>query len=89
MKQMIVDAKQLDFFNKWLQVSEIDFNKDDFPHDATLLCQTVDFDDGTFADLKVCSGQTNLWCEMVWYSENGCEIACSDACDDRLDGEWK
>ena len=51
MKQMTVDAKQLDFFNKWLQVSEIDFNKDDFPHDATLFCQTVEFDDGTFADL--------------------------------------
>ena len=89
MKQMIVDAKQLDFFNKWLQVSEIDFDKEDFLHDATLFCQTVEFDDGTFADLKVCSGQTNLWCEMVWYSENGCEIACSDACADRLDGEWK
>ena len=65
MKQMIVDAKQLDFFNKWLQVSEIDFDKADFPHDATLFCQTVEFDDGTFADLKVCSGRRTYgarWC---------------------------
>ena len=89
MKQMIVKAEELDFWNKWLKEGEIDFDKVDFPYDATLFCQTVEFEDGTQADLKVCSGQTNLWCEMVWFDENGCEIACSDACADELDGVWE
>ena len=89
MKKMIVDAKQLDFWNKWLKENEIDFDKVDFPYDATLFCQTVELDDGACAYLKVCSGQTNLWCEMVWFDKDGYEIACSDACADELEGEWK
>lgn len=89
MKQMIVDAKQLDFWNKWLKEKEINFDEVDFPYDATLFCQTVEFDDGVQADLKVCSGQTNIWCEMVWFDEEGRELACSDACADELVGEWK
>ena len=89
MKKMIVDAKQLDFWNKWLKEDEIDFDKVDFPYDATLFCQTVELDDGACADLKVCSGQTNLWCEMVWFDKDGYEIACTDACADELEGEWK
>ena len=50
MKKMVVDAKQLDFWNKWLKENEIDFDKVDFSYDATLFCQTVELDDGACAD---------------------------------------
>lgn len=89
MKQMIVPAAEMDYWNKWLKENQIDFNEVDFDYDSTLFCQTVAFDDGTQADLKVCSGQTNLWCEMVWFDRDGNEIACSDACADALDGIWE
>ena len=87
--KMFVKRDELEKWNKWLQENEIDFDKVDFPYDATLFSQTVEFDDGTQADLKVCSGQTNLWCEMVWFDKDGHEIACSDADADGLDGVWE
>ena len=89
MKKMTVNAEELNKWNKWLKESEIDFDEVDFDYDATLFCQTVEFDDGVQADLKVCSGQTNLWCEMVWFDAEGHELACSDACADELEGLWE
>lgn len=88
MKIMEVAKSELDKWNALLKETEIDFEEQDIDEDATLFCQTVTFDDGMFADLKVCSGQTNLWCEMVWFDKDGYELTCSDACNDTLDGEW-
>ena len=88
MKKMYVDGKELDKWNELLKLDEVDFEDMDIREDATLFEQTVVFADGAFADLRVCSGQTNLWCEMVWFDKDGYEISCSDATADTLDGEW-
>ena len=88
MKKLTIKKDELKKWNDLLKLDEVDFEGLDIPEDTTLFCKTVEFDDGAFADLKVCSGQTNLWCEMVWFDKNGCEISCSDACADTLEGEW-
>ena len=88
MKKIEIDAKELKYWNEMLQKSEIDFEAEKIAEDETLFCKTVKFDDGIEADLRVCSGQTNLWCEAVWY-DNGCEMYCSDACADTLEGIWE
>lgn len=89
-KKVFVNNSDVEKWNKWLEVDEIDWDDPgvDFDYDKTVFCKTVTFEDGTQADLKVCSGQTNLWCEVVWFDKHGNEIACSD-CGDTLDGLWE
>lgn len=89
MKELKIKKSTADFWNRLLKEAIVNFEALGVPQDATLFIKTVKFDDGAFADLQVCSGQTNLWCEMVWFDENGCEICCSDACADHLEGEWQ
>ena len=89
MKKLVIDAKELDYWNALLKESHLDLDEMDFPRDEMLFCKTVRFGDGVEADLKVCSGMKDLWCEMVWFDENGYQMACSDASADELDGTWE
>ena len=50
---------------------------------------TVEFDNGYFADIKVCGADEDLpWTEMVLFNKNGGECCCTD-CSDEFDGEWE
>lgn len=88
MKEIKITSEELDKYNALLQKDEIDFEEEGVEEDATLLSKTVRFDDGVWADLRVCSGQTNCWAEVVWFDKEGYEIACSDADAIELEGEW-
>ena len=57
--------------------------------DTTLFREGIEFKDKKYAELKVCAGSQNLWAEMVWFDENGCEIACSEAVFDGIVGLWE
>lgn len=68
--------------------TDIDFEREGVEKDALLLIKNVKFDDGCFADLKVCSGQSNLWCEMVFFDPEGNEIHCVDDDSGEILGEF-
>ena len=87
-KKIEVKVEELRYWDGLLEKAEIDFEKEELEEDATLFSRTVKFDDGTTAELKVCSGQTNLWSEAVWFDKDGYEICCTDANYDDLEGEW-
>jgi hypothetical protein len=79
---------------KWLrrllsyeEMTEKDFEKEEIRWDDTVFSEDVKFDDGKWADLRVCSGQNNLWAEMVLFSD-GNEAGCTEPGFDGLEGEW-
>lgn len=88
MKILEINGKDIEKWDELLMKPVVDLDDEGLPEDACLWTRTAKFDDGTEADLKVCSGSTNLWCEMVWFNRDGQQIACSDPCNDRLEGLW-
>ena len=89
-KRITISKAEADRWNRLLDLGmDIDFEKENVQEDTTLFGRTVLFEDGCFANLRVCSGQTNLWCEVVWFDKDGDEMCCSDACADTLEGMWE
>ena len=88
MKTIELTADEIKTMNHYLGMGEIDFDKVDIGEDATLLSKTVVFDDGTWAELKVCSGQHNCWAEVVWFDKDGYEICCTEP-QFTVDGDWE
>lgn len=85
---LTIDKKELDLYNKLL---EIEANETDtavidsgYPEDSTIYTLTAYFDNGYFADLKLCSGQSNFFGDSILFSEDGCELCVLD-CFDSLD----
>lgn len=58
-----------------------------YPEDSTIDCFTVFFEDGCFADVKLCSGQSNFFCDPVLY-DKGYEAVVLD-CADQINGEFQ
>jgi hypothetical protein len=88
MKILEINRHDIEKWDELLKRPVVDLGEEEYPEDACLFCHTVKFDDGTEADLKVCSGKTNLWCEMVWFDKDGGQLTCSDPCNDKLEGLW-
>ena len=88
MKTMVVPARDMEYWNRWLRKDEIDFNNVWFSANSTVFSQSVDFDDGFCAELRVRSGETCLYTEMAWFDENGHQVGCyaNGAC---LGGIWE
>lgn len=82
-----IPRPELEHWNKLLALDAVDFDELDLPEDSTLYCNSVVFPSGVCAELRVCSGQHNLWAEVVWYSKTGEELSCSPA-EYELEGEW-
>lgn len=59
-----------------------------YPEDATIEYFTAEFKNGYFADIKICSGQSNFFCDPVLFNKNGYEVCVLD-CADALDGEYE
>ena len=43
------------------------FELTDMPEDATIEVWSVEFEDGTVADLRLCSGNTNMWLDPILF----------------------
>ena len=71
------------------EMTEEDFEKEGIDQDSTVYEETVEFKDGKQADLKVCSGQNNLWAEAVLFSKNGDELCFTEPGFDDLIGGWQ
>lgn len=78
-------------WNDKLRSEGLDYDYLDYPEYSTIACWTVKFPDGCEADLKVNTNRRedgDIWCEAVLFNENGCELTCTDACSEELDGTW-
>lgn len=91
-KTVFVPKTEIDRLNRLLDVvyDEEDMEREGVDFDSTLFLRTVKFDDGHEVDVKVCSGQHNLWSEAVLFDPEGNEVSCVDDCSyDHIDGEWR
>lgn len=89
-KPVYVPKKEIERLNRLLDVvyDEEDMEKEEVEPDSTLFIRTARFDDGYEVDVKVCSGQANLWSEAVLFDPDGNEVYCTDPTYDNIDGEW-
>ena len=88
MKTLVIRKEDADYWGNLIQSPAVDLDELELPRNSLLKKWTVAFDDGIQADLKVCSSEDDVWCEMVWFNTDGVELTCSDPCNDRLEGEW-
>ena len=87
MIELRIPKDEIEYWNRLMDMHEVDLEAERLDEDAKVASWTVDFGDGIEADLNVYTTQDKtLWCEMVWFS-NGVELTCSDV-SYSLDGEW-
>lgn len=80
-KEKITIEKEKRILEKWdklLEMEEIDFDKEGFAQDTILDIFTAIFSDGVEADIKICSGISNLFVDPVLFDKNGYEIGLLD-----------
>ena len=90
-KTIYIPKKEIERLNRLLDVvyDEEDMEREGVESDSTLFIKTARFDDGYEVDVKVCSGQHNLWSEAVLFDPDGNEVSCVDDCSyEHIDGEW-
>lgn len=87
-KKIFIPKADADRYNRLMQASQVDYEKNDIPRYATVETWSVDLGDGYEADLKVCSSNYGdpLWCEGVLFLHGG-ECGCTEVMDNLL-GEY-
>lgn len=85
---LVIHKEDADFWNPLIASPTVDLEEMNIPKNALLQKWAASFKDGVEANLKVCSGEISVWCEMAWLDKKGEEIALSIARNDRLEGEW-
>lgn len=58
-----------------------------YPEYTVIERYSVTFDDGHLADIALCSGQLNFFCDPVLFNSEGREVCVLD-CADTIDGEY-
>ncbi len=84
---VVIPAKHYDMYNALMQDAAKAFEENQISPGETLESWTANFGSHIEGDLKVCSSDDDVWCELVLFDE-GCEVACSEVMDS-LDSEWK
>lgn len=84
-----LDKKEIDKYNVLLDIPSEDDGviNAGYDEDSTIECFTAQFVDGHFADIKICSGQNNFFCDPVLFNKDGYEVCVLD-CADTLNGEY-
>lgn len=76
--------KQCDFWNECLDMpAPVDFEEMDIRTDSTVDMVTAEFENGCFADIKLCAGQNNFFGDNVLFDADGYETCVPD-CFDRV-----
>jgi len=76
-KTITVKQVEIKRLQKLLDQDEVNFT-DGIEMDSTLFNESVRFDNGFSANVKVCSGQTNCWTEAVIFNNEGIEIGVTE-----------
>ena len=84
-----LDKNEIDKYNILLDMPSEDDGviNAGYDEDSTIECFTAQFADGHFADIKICSGQNNFFCDPVLFNKDGYEV-CVLNCADTLNGEY-
>ena len=83
---IIISEQEVELFNKLLAIEPNDSDdavrKAGYDEDSTIFVVTAYFEDGYFADIKLCSGQSNFFGDAILFNENGYEECVLDCFDD-------
>ena len=67
LRELFLAKDEVDKWQRLLDMSTVDFSKENIDSDCTLEVWSVEFDDGYVADLKVCSGSNNLFLDAILF----------------------
>lgn len=88
---VVFSSNEIELFNRLLAIEANDTDdavkRSGYDEDCTIDVVTAYFDNGYFADIKLCSGQSNFFCDSVLFNENGIEECVLDCFDSICDGD--
>ncbi|MBD5584441.1 MAG: hypothetical protein HDQ88_05115 [Clostridia bacterium] len=88
---LYLNPKIVKTYNEYMERDLLDYDALGFKSYETAETWSVTFPDKKAMDVKVCTGNRQdgdvLWCEGVLFTEQGCEIACTEVMDE-LDGKY-
>lgn len=89
-KKIKMPKEELAYWDHLLDMDKVDYGKEGFGSCQCVLVKTAMFDDGRFADVKVCTSDWNedVWSEMVVFNQDGGQVWVSDV-SDGLSGLWE
>lgn len=86
-----MSKQEVELFNHLLSIEPNDTDdavrKAGYDEDSTINVVTAYFDNGYFADIKLCSGQSNFFGDSVLFNEDGGEECVLDCFDSICDGD--
>ena len=88
--QIKISQDAVNFVNKVIEITdETDERWEDYQDlkDCTVERFTGHFEDGHFADISVCSGQSNFFIDPVLFNKDGRQV-CVLECADTILGEY-
>lgn len=88
--QIKITQDDVNFVNKVMEITdETDERWEDYQdlRDCTVERYTGYFEDGHFADVSLCSGQSNFFIDPVLFDEKGHQVCVLECADDIL-GEY-
>lgn len=88
--KIVISRPEANLYNSLLDLDaeEDGVLKAGYKEDTVLVRETAEFDDGHFADISLCSGQTNFFCDPVLFNSCGSEVCVLD-CSDAFDGTYE
>lgn len=87
-KKIEIPKILMDDYNRMFNYNTLDLETLDIPKLSNIKTWTADFGNGFFADIKMNTSEEDVWSEGVLFDGNGCQVACTDVCDN-LEGEWE
>jgi hypothetical protein len=85
-KTIKIPKAEIKEYNRLLDIEEVDFEKEGVDEDTTLETYTFKFTKEIEGDIKICSGQNNLYIDPVLFYK-GCECCVLDP-EFEIDGEY-
>ena len=86
-----LSANEERLFNRLLSIEPNDTDdavkRAGYDEDSTVFVKTAYFENGYFADIKLCSGQSNFFGDAVLFNGNGFEECVLDCFDDIHSGD--
>ncbi|MDR0287536.1 MAG: hypothetical protein LBI03_07535 [Clostridiales bacterium] len=67
LKELQLYKKTVDYWQRLVDMTQVDFEKENIDRDCMLKVWSVEFDDGYVADLRVCSGNNNLFLDAILF----------------------
>lgn len=89
--QIKISQEDINFVNKVMEITdETDKRWEDYQDlkDCTVERYTGHFEDGHFADISICSGQSNFFIDPVLFNKDGYQVCVLD-CADTILGEYE